>query len=168
LCWNGERISSTRIRKALAEGRAEDAEELLGRAYSLAGTVARGDRMGQKIGWPTINLAVESDQQMVPRGGVYASRVHFPSYPASFDSVTNIGTRPTVYENYRRVIESHVLDFDADVYGERVAVRFHRRLRDEKLFPSVMDLSAQIGRDVESAREFFAARRRLEGQILQP
>jgi riboflavin kinase / FMN adenylyltransferase len=168
LRWNGERISSTRIRKALAEGRADDAAEMLGRAYSIPGKVARGDRMGQKIGWPTINLAADSDQQLVPLGGVYASRIHFPSYPATFDSVTNIGTRPTVYENYRQVVESHVLDFKADVYGERVELSFYRRLREEQLFPSVMDLSAQIGRDVEAAREFFAARRRLEEQILQP
>ena len=84
--------------------------------------------------------------------------------PASFDCVTNIGTRPTVYENYQRVVESHVLDFNADVYGERVELDFHQRLREEKIFPSVMDLSAQIGRDVEATREFFSARRQLEEQ----
>ncbi|HMB52366.1 MAG TPA: bifunctional riboflavin kinase/FAD synthetase [Thermoanaerobaculia bacterium] len=168
LRWSGERISSTRIRKALAEGRVDDAEEMLGRAYSVAGTVARGDRMGQKIGWPTINVAPGSEEQLIPLSGVYATRVHLPSYPATFDSVTNIGTRPTVYENYRRVVESHVLDFNADVYGERVAVSFYRRLREEKIFPTVMDLSAQIGRDVEATREYFATRRRLEEQILQP
>jgi len=168
LRWSGERISSTRIRKALAEGRVDDAEEMLGRAYSVAGTVARGDRMGQKIGWPTINVAPGSEEQLIPLSGVYATRVHLPSYPATFNSVTNIGTRPTVYENYRRVVESHVLDFNADVYGERVAVSFYRRLREEKIFPTVMDLSAQIGRDVEATREYFATRRRLEEQILQP
>lgn len=166
LRWQGERISSTRIRTALAEGRVDDAEEMLGRAYTLAGQVARGDRMGQKIGWPTINLTPASDQQLVPLSGVYATRVHLPSYPATFNSVTNIGTRPTVYENYRRVVESHVLDFNADVYGERVVVSFYRRLREEKIFPTVMDLSAQIGRDVEATREFFATRRRLEAQLL--
>jgi riboflavin kinase/FMN adenylyltransferase len=87
--------------------------------------------------------------------GVYATRVHFPSYPATFDSVTNIGTRPTVYENHLRVIESHILDFRSDVYGERIELSFHKRLRDEMLFPSVMALSAQIRRDVESTREYF-------------
>jgi riboflavin kinase/FMN adenylyltransferase len=87
--------------------------------------------------------------------GVYATRVFFPSFPATFDSVTNIGTRPTVYENHQRVIESHVLDFRSDVYGERIELRFHKRLRDEMLFPSVMALSAQIRRDVESTREYF-------------
>jgi riboflavin kinase/FMN adenylyltransferase len=158
--WRGERISSTRIRGALLDGRVEDALEMLGRPYELGGTVVRGDRMGQKLGWPTINLA--TDEQVVPMNGVYACSVGLPAIPASFDAVTNIGTRPTVYENYQRVVESHVLDFSSDVYGQRVELRFHKRLREEKIFPSVMDLSSQIRRDVETTREFFAARRRLD------
>jgi riboflavin kinase / FMN adenylyltransferase len=155
-----ERISSTRIRRAIAEGRVEDANEMLGRAYSLSGTVARGDRMGVRLGWPTINLTLESE--LIPADGVYAGRVFFPAFPATFVCATNIGTRPTVYENYQRVVESHILDFATDVYGERVEVRFHKRLREERLFPTVMDLSAQIARDVEATREYFAARRHLE------
>jgi riboflavin kinase/FMN adenylyltransferase len=157
----GERISSTRIRRAVAEGDVTDAWEMLGRPYAVGGLVARGDRMGQKLGWPTINLA--PDNELVPADGVYVSRVHFPSFPATFDCVTNIGTRPTVYENYQRVVESHILAFSTDVYGERVELAFHKRLREERIFPSVMDLSAQIRRDVEATREYFAARR-LEAQ----
>jgi riboflavin kinase/FMN adenylyltransferase len=158
--WSGERISSTRIRQALSEGKTTEAAEMLGRPYSIAGTIARGDRMGQKLGWPTINVA--SENKLLPADGVYAARVFFPSYPATFDGVTNIGTRPTVYENYQRVVESHILDFKANVYGQRVELQFHKRLREERIFPSVMDLSAQIGRDVEATREYFAARRRVE------
>ena len=157
--YNGEPISSTRIRRAIGEGNVVEAAEMLGRPYSIAGVIARGDRMGQKLGWPTINLM--SDNKLVPADGVYACRVFFPSYPATFDCVTNIGTRPTVYENYQRVVESHILDFKANVYGQRVELAFHKRLREERIFPTVMDLSAQIGRDVESAREYFS-RRRLE------
>ncbi len=153
----GERISSTRIRRAVSEGGVGEAWEMLGRPYSLTGLIARGDRMGQKLGWPTINLA--PDNELVPADGVYVSRVHFPSFPATFDCVTNIGTRPTVYENYQRVVESHILDFSTDVYGERVELAFHKRLREERIFPSVMDLSAQIRRDVEATREHFASRR---------
>jgi len=129
----GERISSTRIRQALAEGRVEDAREMLGRPYSITGIVVRGDRMGQRLGWPTVNL--KPDNALIPADGVYASRCFFPSYPASFDSVTNIGTRPTVYENYQRVVESHVLEFKADVYGERLELSFWKRLREERIFP---------------------------------
>jgi riboflavin kinase/FMN adenylyltransferase len=160
--YRGDRISSTRIRRAVIEGRAEEAHDMLGRPYSMSGTVARGDRMGKRLGWPTINLA--PDSELTPADGVYAGRVWFPAFPATFDSVINVGTRPTVYENYQRVVESHILDFSTDVYGERVEIRFYKRLREERIFPTVMDLSAQIGRDVETTREYFTVRRQLEGQ----
>jgi riboflavin kinase/FMN adenylyltransferase len=160
VAFRGEPISSTRIRRAIAEGAVEDAAEMLGRPYPITGLVARGDRMGKRLGWPTINVV--PDNELVPADGVYAGRVFFPSFPATFDCVTNIGTRPTLYENYQRVVESYILDFGADVYGERVELAFHKRLREERIFPTVMDLSAQIGRDVEATREYFAARRRLE------
>jgi riboflavin kinase / FMN adenylyltransferase len=163
LMHGGERISSTRIRRSLAEGKVAEAAELLGRPYSISGVIARGDRMGQKLGWPTINIV--SDNKLLPTDGVYVCRVFFPNYPATFDCVTNIGTRPTVYENYQRVVESHILDFKANVYGQRVELHFHKRLREEKIFPTVMDLSAQIGRDVEATREYFANRRRVEQEV---
>jgi riboflavin kinase/FMN adenylyltransferase len=154
--YGGERISSSRIRHDLLAGQVEAAAEMLGRPYSIAGVIVRGDRMGHKLGWPTINLAPEN--KLLPADGVYATRVFFPHYPATFDSVTNVGTRPTIYENYQRVVESHILDFKDNVYNQQVEVQFFRRLREERMFPSVMDLSAQIGRDVESAREYFARR----------
>lgn len=159
----GERISSTRIRQAIFEGRVEDAIEMLGRPPALTGIIERGDRMGKSLGWPTINVAPENE--LLPADGVYATRVHFPSFPATFDCSTNVGTRPTLYENYERVVEGHILDFHADVYGERVEMRFHKRLREERIFPTVMDLSTQIRRDVEATREFFAAERGLKEQV---
>lgn len=158
----GERISSTRIRRAILEGRVEAATEMLGRPHAIEGVVVRGDRMGKRLGWPTINLRPEGE--LLPADGVYACQVLFPSFPATFECATNIGTRPTVYENYQRVVEAHVLDFNSDVYGEAVEIRFFRRLREERIFPTVMDLSAQIGRDVDATREFFAARRGLKEQ----
>lgn len=159
--YEGERISSTRIRRSLAAGEAEAAREMLGRPFAVTGQVVRGDRMGQRLGWPTINI--EPDPELLlPADGVYAGRAVLEGYPMPFDCVTNIGTRPTVYENYQRVVESHILDFAADVYGQRVEVEFWKRLREERIFPSVVDLSVQIGRDVEGAREFFAVQRRLE------
>ncbi|RMH19335.1 MAG: riboflavin biosynthesis protein RibF [Acidobacteria bacterium] len=156
----GAPISSTRIRQAVAAGDVALAMELLGRPYALRGVIQRGDRMGMRLGWPTINL--ESENELTPAEGVYVGQASFPSFPATFDCVTNIGTRPTVYEHYQRVVESHILGFDADVYGETVEISFFKRLREERLFPNVMELSAQIGRDVEAAREYFAARRRLQ------
>lgn len=154
-------VSSTRIRRAIEEGRVEEAAGLLGRPFSLEGVIVRGDRMGKRLGWPTINVTPEGPLE--PLEGVYATRVFFPSFPASFDAATNIGTRPTVYENYQRVMESHILDFGSDVYGERVEIFFHRRLRDEMIFDSVMALSSQIRRDVEITREYFASLRRSNG-----
>jgi riboflavin kinase/FMN adenylyltransferase len=158
--YAGEAISSTRIRSAIGEGAVESAWEMLGRPFSISGLIARGDRMGKRLGWPTINVV--SENPLLPADGVYATRVFFPSFPGTFDCVTNIGTRPTLYENYQRVVESHILDFSADVYGERVELSFYKRLREERIFASVMDLSAQIGRDVETTREYFQLRRRLE------
>jgi riboflavin kinase/FMN adenylyltransferase len=164
--YRGERISTSRIRQAVSEGKIEDAREMLGRPYSITGVIVRGDRMGQKLGWPTINLA--ADNKLVPADGVYASRVFFPSYPATFDSVTNVGTRPTVYENYQRVVESHILDFKADVYKQRVELSFFKRLREERIFQTVMDLSAQIRRDVETTREYFGRQRQEPAQDPDP
>ena len=134
---------------------------MLGRPYAIAGVIARGDRMGKRLGWPTINLVPENE--LLPADGVYAGQVFFQSFPATFECAINIGTRPTVYENYQRVVESHILDFKSDVYGERVELRFWKQLREERIFPTVMDLSSQIGRDVESTREFFARRRAEQG-----
>jgi riboflavin kinase/FMN adenylyltransferase len=160
LLYRGEKISSTHIRRAIGRGQTELAMELLGRPYSIRGTIVRGDQMGVRLGWPTINLMPENE--LLPSDGVYTGEVRFPSFPATFDCVTNVGTRPTVYEHFQHVVESHILDFKADVYGETAEIRFYKRLREEQMFPTVMDLSAQIGRDVEATREYFAARRRLE------
>lgn len=158
--WGSAAVSSSRIRAALLEGNVEDAAAMLGRPYELTGVVLRGDRMGQKLGWPTINLRL--DNELVPADGVYATRVQLEGLGGTFEAATNIGTRPTVYENFHRVVEGHILDFRNNVYGQRVAMRFFRRLREERIFPTIMDLSAQIGRDVEATRDYFAGLRRRE------
>ena len=162
LRYQGDVISSTRIRQAVEEGQVDLAASLLGRAYSLLGKVARGDRMGARLGWPTINLMPANE--LLPQNGVYTGRVTFAAFPGTFECVTNVGTRPTVYENYQQVVESHILGFKADVYGEAVEVEFCKRLREEKMFSTVMDLSAQIRRDVEATREYFANQRRLQDE----
>ena len=153
---DGEPVSSTRIRRALARGEAALAARLLGRPYAIDGIVARGERVGRKIGYPTINLAPENE--IFPADGVYVSRIEIRSFERLFDSVTNIGRRPTVYEDFATTIETYVLDFSANVYGERVRLFFHDRLREERTFPSVMALTEQIGRDIDATREYFARR----------
>ena len=152
----GEPVSSTRIRKALAGGDVALARELLGRDYEVDGIVARGERVGRKIGYPTINLAPENE--LFPADGVYVTRIEVRSFERRFDSVTNIGRRPTVYEDFATTIETYVLDFNSNVYGERVRLFFLERLREERKFASVMALTEQIGRDIEASREFFRAR----------
>jgi len=157
----GDLVSSTRIRQAIAQGEVERAAELLGRPYSLSGVIVPGERLGRRLGWPTTNLL--PDGELLPLEGVYATRVEFLAGSGQFDSVTNVGRRPTLQRSARRIVESHLLDFDRDAYGERIELHFHRRLRDEMLFPSVTELAAQIGRDVQRSREYFALLRRSHG-----
>ena len=150
---DGAPISSTRIREAIGKGDIASANAMLGRPHAMDGVIARGDRMGRRLGYPTINL--EPENELAPADGVYFSRVFFKSFGRAFDCVTNIGRRPTVYENYQTTIESFVLDFSSDVYGERIRLFFHDRVRDEMTFPSMMELTAQIARDIEATRAYF-------------
>ncbi len=154
----GAPVSSTRIRRALEKGAIVEANAMLGREYELDGLVARGDRLGHQIGVPTINL--EPENELPPADGVYVTEIEIRSFGRRFPSVSNIGRRPTLYEDYATTVETYVLDFSADVYGERVRLFFLERLREERKFPSMMDLKAQIQRDIADAtREFFERRK---------
>ncbi len=146
-------FSSTRIRRALEAGDVGTATRLLGRPHVMDGIIAKGDRMGRKIGFPTINLKAENE--LFPRDGVYVGTVLIRSFERTFQCVTNIGRRPTVYEDYATTIESYILDFSSDVYGEPIRLSFLERLRDEMTFASMLELTAQIRRDVESTRRYF-------------
>jgi riboflavin kinase/FMN adenylyltransferase len=154
--FEGEPISSTRIRGAIRGGDVARAARMLGRDYEMEGIVSKGEGVGRTIGYPTINLSPENE--LYPANGVYATRLATRSSPEPFDAVTNVGTRPTLYEDVARTIETHVMDFSADVYGERVRLLFAERLREERKFGSVEELTVQIGRDVAAARAYFAAR----------
>jgi riboflavin kinase/FMN adenylyltransferase len=149
----GAVVSSTRVREAVSEGRVEDAAAMLGREVFIDGTVLEGKRLGRKLGFPTLNIEVENE--LHPSRGVYVTAVHIPSFGRTFPSVTNIGTRPTVYENSILTVETHLLDFTADVYRERVRLFFICRLRDEMSFSSTVQLMAQIQKDVEASRLHF-------------
>lgn len=152
--YQDQPISSTRIRNALLRGEVADANAMLGREYELDGIVSKGERVGRKIGYPTINLSPENE--LYPADGVYVTQIEIRSFGRRFDCVTNIGRRPTVFEDYATTIETYVLDFSADVYGEKVRLFFFERVREERTFPSMMALTEQIGRDIEATREFFA------------
>jgi riboflavin kinase/FMN adenylyltransferase len=148
-----EVVSSSRVRREVAAGHVGEAWSLLGRPVHVDGTVFRGERLGRKLGSPTLNIAVENE--LYPAQGVYVTAVHVPSFSRVFHSVTNVGVRPTVYESYDVTVESHLLDFSADLYDEGVRLYFLHRLRDEMTFPSTVQLMAQIRRDVEASRSWF-------------
>ena len=149
---NGEVISSSRVRIALAEGDVEQAAACLGRPFQLPGTVVEGNRRGRTIGIPTANLGIW-DERAYPARGVYACRAWVADQ--SVDAVTNIGLRPTFEAETKPTIEAHLLDFDADLYGKTIRLDFVARLRPEMKFTGVNELVAQIHRDVDNARELL-------------
>lgn len=151
---DGERVSSTRVRDALAAGDLERAEQLLGRPYRMSGRVAHGDRRGRTIGFPTANLHLH--RRSTPVQGVYAVEV-FGLEGEPLPGVANVGNRPTV-DGTRSLLEVHLLDFSREIYGCHVHVDFLQRIRAEKRFESFEALKQQIERDAQAARDFFSGR----------
>ena len=144
------RISSTRIRQALAEGDFLTAERCLGRPYQICGRVAHGNKKGRTIGFPTLNLDLH--RRVSPLDGVFAVRVSgLEQTPVP--GVANVGTRPTLDGESKQLLEVHLFDFSGDVYGEHVAVEFVQRLRNEQKFESFAQLQQQIQLDAKLARE---------------
>ena len=151
----GERVSSTRIRAALAAGDFALAQVLLDRPYCMAGRVMHGRRLGRQLDAPTANIAL--GRRVLALSGVYAVSVRGAGL-SDAPAVANVGTRPTVSEGARPNLEVHLLDFDGSLYGKRLQVRFHCKLRDEQRFESVDALREQIAADRERARQWFAGR----------
>lgn len=163
--WTTRTVRSSSIRQALNEGDVATAAHLLGRFYQVQGTVVHGDQRGRLIGVPTANLQTPPDK-LLPANGVYATRVLVPYAKENdeieqqkFNSVTNLGVRPTV-EGVQRRLETHLLDFPpsdhtGDLYGQSLTLQFVARLRDEQRFSSIDALVAQIQLDIEQARQLF-------------
>jgi riboflavin kinase/FMN adenylyltransferase len=144
-------VSSTRVRRLVSEARVDEASALLGHPYFIDGMVVKGDGRGRSIGFPTANIC--SENELVPPHGVYATTVIIDGIVRP--SITNIGTRPTVDPSGRTTIETHVFDFDRDLYGQTVRLAFVQRLRDERAFDSLDALKAQIAADCGRARVLF-------------
>jgi riboflavin kinase/FMN adenylyltransferase len=144
-------VSSTRIRRLITEGRVDEAGALLGHHYTIEGPVVRGRQRGKGLGFPTANIC--SENELIPPGGVYATTAILNG--VAYPSITNIGTRPTFEAGGENVIETHLLDFDRDVYGARIKLAFVQRLRDEKKFDAVDALVSQIEADRSTARDLF-------------
>lgn len=150
---SGERVSSSSIRRYLAEGQVAHAGRLLGRPYSITGQVVKGDQRGRKLGFPTANLRCPLDK-IVPLNGVYLTRVNWQK--EELNAVTNVGIRPTfTSQDTLPIIEVHLLDFDSQIYDEFLTVDFVDRIRPEKKFSTVEELKDQIQKDVEMARKSF-------------
>ena len=149
----GDRVSSTRIRAALAEADFELAAQLLGRPFELAGRVLHGQKLGRQLDAPTVNIALHRIRS--PLQGVYAVRV-FGGGLEEAPGVANVGVKPTIGESLEATLEVHVLEGSPDLYGERLTVRFRHKLRDEQKFPSLDALKAGIAADKANARTWLA------------
>jgi riboflavin kinase / FMN adenylyltransferase len=149
---DGNRVSSTLIRDLVLAGKVEDANRYLGHTFRLAGKVVPGEKLGGKIGIPTANLKVENE--LLPAKGVYVSKVIVGSH--SYRAVTNVGIRPTV-GGQKLTVESHLLDFSQDLYGQEVEFEFLQKLRQEMRFDGIEQLKTQIKKDVERAKEYFVS-----------
>ena len=156
--YRGEIVSSTIVRREIAEGNVCHAGRLLGRPFVLSGEVVKGTGTGSKFTFPTLNLAPE--QELLPGRGVYITRTHFPGLHRSLRSVTNVGMRPT-FNGTGLTVETHVLEAMPEQAPQRIEVRFWKRLRAEKKFAGPEELRAQIARDIAQAQHFFALLRRL-------
>lgn len=151
--FRGNRVSSTAIRQSLVSGQVGLARRLLARPYALEGTIIHGIGLGSKFQIPTANL--QTANELIPRRGVYVTKLHVDG--VAYRGVTNIGFRPTVNREAAASlsIETHVLDFNQDVYGKRVRLEFINRLRDERRFAGPQALVEQIRKDKENARRYY-------------
>ncbi len=147
-------ISSTRIRNTLLDGNVANAAQLLGRPYSITGSVIRGQQLGRTLGYPTANLEAHDPNQLVPAQGVYAVRVLVAG--KEFGAMLSIGTRPTVTSDGNLSIEACIFDFDSDIYGQEITIQFIQHMRDELKFDSLDELKAAIGRDEIEARAILS------------
>ncbi len=146
--FEGARVSSTRVRSALAEGNLEEAAKLLGRHYSISGKVVHGAKRGRQLGFPTANVHMRHERPALT--GVYAVKLD------GLDAVANLGMRPTIAGVKKLSLEVHILDFSGDLYGKHVHVEFMHKIRAEMKFDGLDALKAQIGLDVMQARDFFS------------
>ncbi|MBA4144011.1 MAG: bifunctional riboflavin kinase/FAD synthetase [Nitrosospira sp.] len=153
---DGLRVSSTAVRKALAEGDLDLVKRLLGRPYSISGRVVSGEKLGKKIGFPTANIQLKHNRP--PLSGIFAVEVRGDAvsfFPSALRGVASLGVRPTVHERGKPVLEVHLFNFDQEIYGRHLRVHFLHKLRNEEKYPDLITLAKQIGRDVEEAKDYF-------------
>lgn len=160
---NGVNVSSSVVRSFLSAGETDMASMCLGYHYKIVGTVVSGYHEGRKLGFPTANIDVEDKLKLVPEAGVYAVRVRIGDEPELLDGMMNIGTRPT-FDGTETTLEVNIFGFGGDIYGRKITVEFHRRLREERKFGSVYKLMDQLKADREEACRVLADERRVENK----
>lgn len=143
-------VSSSLMRTLISEGRVDEMEKFLGRCYSIGGRVVTGNKIGRTIGFPTSNIILE-ENMVTPANGVYVTYCLYNNF--RYKGITNVGIKPTIGDNIH-TIETHIFDFDYDLYGKEIRVEFLVKLRDEMKFASVHELAGQIALDSEAAKEF--------------
>ena len=151
---DGKVVSSTWIRELISKGEMEECSKLMGRVYSIGGKVIEGNRLGRTIGFPTCNLVVD-ETMVTPPNGVYISMCILRG--KKHRAVTNVGNKPTVGD-YAKNIETHIFDFDEEIYGEEIRVEFIKHVRDERKFAGIDELKAQIEKDCIDARAYHRQR----------
>lgn len=149
---DGEPISSSRIRESLADGRVEETAALLGRPFSITGTVLHGRGVGHTLGFPTANIDLSLTRKMLPKDGVYAVRIKNDDLSINNCGMANLGTAPT-FGVEKPLLEVHLLDFEGDLYGQTVTVEFSRRLRDIVRFDSIEALQHQLQTDLDQCQQ---------------
>lgn len=150
-----ETVSSTHIRELLTDGYVDEAMKCLGRPYMLEGTVVEGYQEGRKLGFPTANITIDK-YKIIPSGGVYAVKVRVEGSMTSLHGMMNIGRRPT-YGSNDVTLETHIFRFDDRIYGKRLRVEIHKRLRNEQRFPSAYKLAEQLREDAKAAEEALSS-----------
>lgn len=155
----GEPVSSSMIRTLIASGQVERCKMYMGRNYEIGGEVVVGNRLGRKLGFPTSNLVIDTTM-VTPPNGVYATYVDYRG--KKYPGVTNVGNKPTVGE-YEKNVETHIFNFDKELYGKKIIVEFLKKMRDEVKFDTVEELSEQIVRDCREAKEYH---RKLENSCM--
>lgn len=151
ICINGHTVSSTLIRSVIAEGRLDEYTDYTGRLYCIDGTVVQGKHLGRRIGFPTVNLCLDSSEAF-PRNGVFITLVTVNN--TKYNSITNIGNKPTV-GSFAKNAETHIFGFSGDLYGQNVRIEFIKMLRPERKFDNLEELQQEIARNCVQAKEFF-------------
>lgn len=153
LQYQGEDISSSRIRRALMDGNLELANKMLGHPYTMVGEVVHGRQLGRTIGIPTANIFPDK-RKYLPENGVYVARIHIEGEERVYYGICNIGVKPTIDQNLQRGVETFLFDFQYDIYGKNIFVELLHFVRPEMKFASVEQLSAQIHNDAEFGRNY--------------